>query len=79
MYLKYNKLCAYAPYNEVHCTWRRTQQWFPKFFLLHFCNDEPVWLPTAADQTDPKGRFEVQTPQTAKLSVSGNLPHAISW
>lgn len=22
-------------------------------FLLHLCNDEPVWLSTAADQTHP--------------------------
>lgn len=78
-------------YNEVYGTWRRrTQQCFPKLALLHLCNDEPVWLPTAADQTHPERSFEVQTPQTAKyqcletfhmqvLSSTGDGWHVWIW
>lgn len=52
--------------NEIHCTWRSAHQCFPKLFLFRLGNDEPVRLPAAADQTHPKGSFEVQTPQTAR-------------
>lgn len=33
--------------------------------LLGLRVNEPIWLPTAADQSHPKGSFEVQTLQTA--------------
>lgn len=60
----------YIHYKDVHCTWRRSiQQCFPKLSLLHLCNDEPVWLPTAANQTHPERSFEVQTCRQPSISL----------